>query len=279
MKYLKTYEGLFSSEEPKIPQSFIDKVIKTIKDGGYPNTKIIPYSPSVIIRSETPIGGMLVVIQLIFDKHASHKLIKTITKGSDRYYSININVFPEDDKINNIRGYRRTLMIGGARTYNVDLKDISKIQFGLITNSIDDLVDQIDQLNKEKKDRNDFYNDFTQEELIDLVSDLADILGSSPKVEKYSSYGKGYSVRFTTSRTQIHSSRHDDKDERRFRSSDVLSQAVVELNSLDKRLKDGYGLEMEFSLHNNFIHIEIWKEEETTNNNLPIPEPQHRVRF
>lgn len=281
MKYIKTYEGLFS-KEPKVPQAFIDKVIKTIKDGGYPNTKVVASSPVVnssdrttIIRSQTPIGNMLTIIQLIFDKDESrikplNKLVKGVIGGVEKYYSISMSVFPEDKEMKYSKYNRRSLMIGKSSWYSpkgwlpighyvnsVKLKDIDGIKFNLIPTAIDQLVDQVQKETVRKKDLSDFYADFTQEELVDLISDLSDILDSSPVVTKSSSYGKGYRVTFKTS---FNSTTINDK-EIRFRASDMIAQTVAELNSLDKRLRDGYGLEMEFSILGRSVTIEVWKEE------------------
>lgn len=235
MKYLKTNEGLFSKDE--IPKNLIDDIEKEIEKN-YSVTvsgiKTADIVHSVTFKTKTPIGDVDLVLNLE----------KPYNKGKLRSAIIGNNIIFEFFQ----DGKRRF-------DWNYELKQLRGDQLSVvlvnITKSIDHIVNRVTRDRDRKTEHESFYNIISVDEIKDLCGDLYDLIGEFT-VEKA---GREYLVKFSNvtgivATTVNNNARNITSS---IRPNDRMLKLLIELNSLYKRLLNGYKLTMLFSIvPNNF---------------------------
>lgn len=244
MKYLKTNEGLFSKDE--IPKKLIDDIksdietkytvtvsrVESDEDRGiYERIKFI---------TKTNIGNVDTVLTLkspngvptgSISARLSSKLLRfEVYHGKMRYVD-------SDSKLSNWK--------------NIDVTSV--------LNNIDYVVNRVITENKHKKELADFYGKITEEEIKDLSADLYDLIGDYT-ISKASIKGKkGFKLNFSNNFDFIHIDNNYENGKPQFRPTDQLVELIKELNSLAKRVNDGYNMNLIYSFRGRAIDVSIYE--------------------
>jgi len=251
MKYLKTNEGLFSKDE--IPKKLIDD-IKAVIETKYPtevsregasDNNTLGYDKvvydRVTFKSKTQIGDVLTVLTLrrpgpsVVNDYSPSRFSKKIILF-EVYYD-NKRYVDSDTKLNK-------------------WKDIEVIS---VLNNIDYVIERITKSRKSKKEVEDFYTKITVDEIKDLVADIYDILGEY-EITRTTIKGsrKGFQLVFTTPVKFVHYDTNYEKGVF-FTAQKKHLEVLTELNSLAKRLIDGYGLTLLYSFKNRNLKVVIFE--------------------
>lgn len=267
MKYIKTNEELFS--KPVIPQSFIDDMVKdistkykteVIKGGNLQWKKSSDYKKDlekVTIRTKTTIGNIDIVLTLYKGQD---------TMMMDKSFISKIKTSLSTPKI------RYEIFYNGRRTgyTHITLKEAEKKDYNMLRtkmaslSSIDRLIDDVNREREERKKEEDFYDRITVDEVKDLIADLSDIIGEY-EINKYNDWGKkGFIINFQIKGDYLSSK---SKSGILLKPTDEYLEIVKELNSLYKRLLDGYDLKMNFLIQGDYTKTLtiIIKENEASN--------------
>lgn len=244
MKYLKTNEGLFSKDE--IPKKLIDD-IKAIIETKYPVTikrvseKKRGIFDRITFTSDTPIGSINSVITL------QNPYIRTETGFIESKFSRKILKFD--------------VYHGKTNYVNSDskLKDWKDIDVTSVINNIDYVINRVITENKQKKELADFYGKITEGEIKDLSADLYDLIGDY-KLSKTTVKGKkGFELNFETKFDFIHYDSHYESNKEFYRATDQYLDIMKELNSLSKRVSDGYNLNLIYRFNERSLKVLIYE--------------------
>lgn len=245
MKYLKTNEGLFSKDE--IPKKLIDD-IKSEIETKYSVEIVLDNSTSknvfgkVTFRANTPIG--------IVDTHI------TLRRPSVRTETGFVDASRFSRKYLSFRTY-----FGEQQYSDSDhrLSDWENIDINSVLHNIDYVVRRITDENTAKKETEDFYSRISVDEIKDLAADLYDILGDY-EITKTSVKGKkGFQLLFTTKLDFVHNDPNYLPKETFFVPRDTNLRVLTELNSLGKRLFNGYNLFLIYAFVGRNIKVVIYE--------------------
>lgn len=240
MKYLETNEGLFSKDE--IPKKLIDDIKADIQKK-YPVTiKRLPADEKrgifdrVTFITDTPIGDISAVITLTYDDvkkgYLGSKFARKILKFDIYHIKNRLSYVGSDTK----------------------LKDWKDIDINSVIHNIDYVIQRVTTESKQKKELADFYGKITEGEIKDLAADLYDLIGYY-KLSKTTVKGKkGFQLLFDLKLDFIDRSERgiltaanqigNDRYVVFFRPTDQHIDILKEINSLSKRLDDGYDLNL-----------------------------------
>lgn len=256
MKHLKLYEGFFDKYKirtPKfvkgdIPKELVESVVSNLSK----KYKVSVSKPElddrtrlldrVKITCQTDIGNIDLVITLLK------------TEGMFRGNELNISTYFGKDRY----VYIKTSMGGvdiktGELKTNDGSKPIEKSLYGYpnsIFEYIKFTIDRVVKSNKARSDFQEFYTELT-EDMIDLLIDLYDMIGEY-KLEKKTVRGRmGFFVKFTNVPSELSQVIHENYGNKYicFKPSKEHIDLLSEIQNLYIRLKDGYGLTLEYSLN------------------------------
>lgn len=243
MKYLKTNEGLFSKDE--IPKKLIDDIKASIETK-YPVT--IKRAPAeerrgifdrITFTTDTPIGNINSVITL------QNPYIRTETVGAVATRFIESKF---SRKILKFDVYH-----GKTNYVNSDskLSDWKNIDVTSVIHNIDYVIQRVIAENKQKKELAEFYGKITEGEIKDLAADLYDIVGDYTLSKTTVKGKKGFQLLFVSKFDFIHKDNNYDRERTFYRATDKHIEILSEINSLSKRLNDGYNLNLIYEFANN----------------------------
>lgn len=250
MKYTKTYEGFF--RKSSIPQSLIDSVVGKLS-GTFevkvekPKIKNDNVLDRVKISCKTKIGPVDLVISMRKTKGMfnSNDLFVSCYYGKERFVSSQISMSEIDTKTGELKS-----LSGGER--------IESSLYGYpnnISKYIEYTVNKVIKQNKVKKEFEDFYKKELVEEVKDLLLDLYDMLGEY-KIEKKTVKGrKGFYIEFENTPKELAHTIYGKRDHTTdykniyYEPSTKHMQLLNEIHNLYMRLKDGYGLVLDYNLH------------------------------
>ena len=243
MKYTKTYEGFF--RKSNIPQSLIDSVVGKLSSTfevkvERPKIKNDNVLDRVKISCKTKIGQVDLVLSLQKTKgmFKSNDLFVSCYYGKERFVSSQISMDEIDTKTGELKS-----LSGGER--------IESALYGYpgnISKFIEYTVNKVIKQNKAKKEFEDFYKKELIEEVKDLLLDLYDMLGEY-KMEKKTVKGKkGFFIEFNNVPKEFIQAGEFERNWY-FESSPKHMQLLNEIHNLYMRLKDGYGLILDYNLY------------------------------
>lgn len=176
---------------------------------------------------------------------SSNNIFVSCYYGKERFVSSQISMDEIDVKTGELKS-----LSGGER--------IESTLYGYpnnISKFIEYTVNKVIKQNKAKKEFEDFYKKELVEDLKDLLFDLYDMLGEY-KMEKKTVRGKkGFYIEFKNTpkdlANRIYGNRKTDIDHKiiYYEPTTEHIQLLNEINDLYMRLKEGYGLILNYNLH------------------------------
>lgn len=244
MKYLKTNEGLFSKDE--IPKKLIDDIKSSIE------TKY-----TVTVNRVEPDKDRGIYERIKFITRTNIGNVDTVITLKSP------NVTPTGSISAKFSGkiLRFEVYHGKMRYVDSDnkLSDWKNIHVNSVIHNIDYVIDRVIAENKQKKELADFYGKITEEEIKDLSADLYDLIGDYT-ISKASIKGKrGFKLNFAKNFDFIHIDNNYENGRPQFRPTDQLVELIKELNSLAKRVNDGYNMHLIYSFRGRALDISIYE--------------------